>query len=60
MSYSHFCQDPPKYLYSTAELIPDLLKDAKADTTSTIYYNGFIRWKRWAEANAIQEFLPAI
>ena len=59
MSYSHFCQDLSNDLYSTAELIPDLLKDAKADTTSTKYYNGFIRWKRWAEANAIQEFLPA-
>ena len=39
----------------TLNLLPDLLTESRCSTTVKNYYNGFMRWKRWAQSNGIPE-----
>lgn len=51
----------PDALVGKIDLLPDLLMDSKASSTTKTYIQGFVRWKKWAESNGIkvQDILPA-
>lgn len=59
-----FCsetQEVPDSLMDTFTLLPDLLTEAKASSTTNTYYLSFLRWRKWALCNGINEpdILPA-
>lgn len=51
----------PTHLADKVELIPECLKDARANSTMKTYSYGFERWKKWALDNSLgqQDILPA-
>ena len=51
----------PTSLASTVNLLPNLLLESRAVSTTNGYFQSFLRWKKWAEGNGISssDILPA-
>lgn len=51
----------PEVLADRVDLLPDILRHSRADSTGGKYENAFMRWKRWALSNGLRssEILPA-
>ncbi|XP_053405894.1 uncharacterized protein LOC123561533 isoform X1 [Mercenaria mercenaria] len=53
--FSDEIEDLPDVLVDKVTWIPELLKDARADSTTKCYNRGFIRWRKWALSNSLGE-----
>ncbi|XP_053382012.1 uncharacterized protein LOC123541270 [Mercenaria mercenaria] len=53
--YKDEIQGLPPVLVDKVTLIPQVLQDARARTTSQTYFNGFQRWRNWAIKNELGE-----
>ena len=51
----------PTSLRRTNNLLPELLSDSRAESTSKTYYNGFMNWKMWSLENGLKyaDIFPA-
>lgn len=51
----------PDALAGTMDLLPGLLLESKAQSTSNSYFRGFLKWKQWAYSNGLgsEDILPA-
>ena len=54
-SYSGEIENLPDVLVDKVPSIPEILKDARADSTTKSYNRSFMRWKRWALGNSVGE-----
>ncbi|CAG2207949.1 unnamed protein product [Mytilus edulis] len=54
-------QNLPVSLLSKVNLLPELLSESRAASTTKGYYQSFLRWKKWAILNGIEncDILPA-
>ncbi|CAG2212068.1 unnamed protein product [Mytilus edulis] len=54
-------QNLPVSLVSKVNLLPELLSESRAASTTKGYYQSFLRWKKWAILNGIKncDILPA-
>ncbi|CAG2243182.1 unnamed protein product [Mytilus edulis] len=54
-------QNLPVSLVSKVNLLPELLSESRAASTTKGYYQSFLRWKKWAILNGIEncDILPA-
>ncbi|XP_071171146.1 uncharacterized protein, partial [Mytilus edulis] len=54
-------QNLPVSLLSKVNLLPELLSESRAPSTTKGYYQSFLRWKKWAILNGIEncDILPA-
>lgn len=60
-SYSEDIEQLPDVLADKVSLLPDLLKDSRAENTCSAYKRGFKRWRCWALSNGLEskDALPA-
>ncbi|KAH3728136.1 hypothetical protein DPMN_054083 [Dreissena polymorpha] len=51
----------PEVLADRVELLPDILRKSRADSTCSKYEYAFMRWRNWALGNQLGsgEILPA-
>lgn len=60
-AYTDDLQDLSAPLLDKVSLLPDLLSESRAISTTKGYYQSFVRWKNWALSNGIEntDILPA-
>ncbi|CAG2240187.1 unnamed protein product [Mytilus edulis] len=61
MAFAGELQNLPVSLLSKVNLLPELLSESRAASTTKGYYQSFLRWKKWAILNGIEncDILPA-